>query len=306
MHLNIGGKNLVLGLASGYEFTILRPLISTLKATEFQGDIVFFISNLSKSTIKSLERENVQLVQYKDSYPYFENDDTLQEYISPELNGKYLSPNSLRYVFYRAFLRKNALKYNWILHTDTRDVIFQKDPFLYYKEPGLYCFLEDLSFRIKDNKYNSYWIKFGFGDEMFGQMANEPISCSGVTLGTTDAFLDYLDKMVDNIVRLPNTGGLDQGIHNYLIFTSQVEQLHLIKDDDGPVTTLTTFKPFDGIKFNNKGLLLNNHNQVLPIVHQYDRHMRLLWRFNKYAFFEKAKNLAKRRILIALGRKLDE
>lgn len=297
--------NLVMGLCSGYTYSILKPLIHSLKKSGFNGEIVLFISNVSSETVSALSKDGVILINYKEHYPYFAEGSELIEHIPDGLEKKFLSPNSLRYVFYRAFLKQSWDKYKWVLHTDTRDVIFQKDPFSYYTEPGVYCFLEDLRCRIKDNKYNAYWINFGFGEQVFSQMADEPISCSGVTLGSGKEFIHYLDKMVEYIVRLPNTGGLDQGIHNYLIFTDQIERLHLITDDDGPVTTLTTFKPYDKIKFSKEGYLLNNHNEVLNIVHQYDRHMSLLWKFNKPAFFEKAKNLAKRRILIALGKKVD-
>jgi hypothetical protein len=297
--------DLVMGLCSGYKYSILKPLIHSLKKTGFKGDIVLFVSNLSAATLASLKEDGVSLINYIDKYPYFSPESELANYISPELKDKFLSPNSLRYIFYQAFLKANVDKYNWVLHTDTRDVVFQKDPFKYYGEPGLYCFLEDLNCKIKDNKYNAYWIKFGFGDLVFEQMANEPISCSGVTLGSRKAFMAYLEKMINYIIQLPNTGGLDQGIHNYLIYTKQIERLNVIQDDEGPVTTLTTFKPYYKIKFNKEGLLLNNKNEILHIVHQYDRHLSLLWKFNKPAFFEKTKNLTKRRILMALGKKVD-
>ena len=298
--------NLIFGLCSGYNFAILKPLIKSLRNTSFKGDIVLFVSNISEATKKALSDHNVILIEYVDTFPYFVKDPELQKWLPDELKGKYLSPNSLRYVFYQAFLLANKGKYSWILHTDTRDVIFQGDPFAYYKEPGVYCFLEDANFRIKDNKHNTYWIKHGFGEEVFAQMANEPISCSGVTLGSEEAFLYYLDRIVAYICLLTNTGGLDQGIHNYLIFTNQITDLHLIADDEGPVTTLTTFKPYSAIKFSDRGELINKKGEVLPIVHQYDRHLSLLWKFNKHAFFDKLKSLAKRRILVAIGRKLDE
>jgi len=303
--MNFKGNNLIFGLASGYNYGVLSPLIKTLKATSFSGDIVLFISKTSNKTIDALKAQGVILIEYDEHYPYFASDNVLLQHVPANLNGKYLSPNSLRYVLYRSFLNEYKDNYNWILHTDTRDVIFQLDPFSFFSDSGLYCFLEDDSCKIKDNKHNSYWIKFGFGELVFNEMKDEQISCSGVTLGTSEEFCEYLDKQVQYICELPNTGGLDQGIHNFLIFKKLIKGLNLISDDCGPVTTLTTFKPFEKIIFNHKGQIVNAANQPFNIVHQYDRHLSLLWRFNKKAFVEKSFNLMKRMVLEALGKKFD-
>lgn len=300
------GKNLVIGLAAQYSYKDLAPFVESLRRTGYEGDVVWFVSEIDNNALQQLERQGVMCIPYRQEHPFFAADTGLPIHIPTELAQKPLSPNSLRYVFYRAFLKLHPNRYRWVLHSDTRDVIFQRDPFAYYDKPGLYCFMEDLACRIKDNKHNSYWIRFGFGEEMAAKMAHEPIVCSGVTLGSVQEFEAYLDKMVQYVVKLPNTGGLDQGIHNYLLFTSQIKGARVVEDDEGMVTTLTTFKPFSKIRFNDKGQLLNNHGEVLGIVHQYDRHLPLLWRYNKLAFFEKVKNLAKRQVLLALGRKFND
>ena len=45
---------------------------------------------------------------------------------------QYISINNYRYKFYADFLSDKLNKYNMILCTDVRDVIFQKDIFKYY------------------------------------------------------------------------------------------------------------------------------------------------------------------------------
>lgn len=275
--------NLVLGYCSGYNYHQVSPFVESLTKVIGSDRIVFFVSCLDSRTIKRLRSKGIELIFHSAVYPYFEDISPYRKDVPAELKDKHLSPNSLRYILYRAFLKSLAGKVDWILHSDTRDVVFQSNPFQYYNQEGLYCFLEDSRFSIKDDSFNSNWIKFGFGDELFNEIKNQPICCSGVTLGSHHEFQLYLDKMVEKIIELPDLLGLDQGIHNVLLFKNQLGNVILVPENFGVVATLG-HRPYDEIQYDQKGCLLNCEGDIVPVIHQYDRHPQLLWKFNKSLF----------------------
>jgi len=299
------GKNLVIGLAARYSYKDLAPFVESLRRTGYEGDIVWFVSGIDVDSMQKLRKRGVICIPYVETYPYFE-DSALIERLPPNSDQPF-RPNSLRFIFYKAFLDHYGHRYEKILHADTRDVYFQENVFAKQWCEGVYCFLEDNLKTIAAEKYNALWIRVGFGDEVLRAIGHQPISCCGVVYGTARYFVRYIDAMVRLIIDIPpQTGVLEQGIHNYLIYNSAIEKAIVVKDDEGEVSTLTYFKPFGKIAFDAKRRILNADGQVVSIIHQYDRHLPLLWRYNKAAFFEKVKNLTKRRVLLTLGRKFND
>ncbi|GAB3296451.1 hypothetical protein [Hymenobacter tenuis] len=305
MNLNLKGKNLVIGLASKYKYSDLLPFVESLRETGYDGDLVWFVSKLDNECLVKLRQDGVICITYEETYPYFKEVNLIKAL--PEQSDQLFSPNSLRFIFYKVFMSLYGHLYERILHADTRDVYFQEDIFSKPWQDGVYCFLEDRSETIKSQKYNALWIKAGFGEDVLNEIGDNPISCCGVVYGTAQYFIKYVDVMVQLIISIPpQTGVLEQGIHNYLLYKSKIKNSIIVNDDEGEVSTLTTFKPFNNISFDTKKRILNVDGQVVSIIHQYDRHLRLLWRYNKRAFFTKVENLAKRKILLAMGRKFND
>lgn len=289
--------NLVLGYCSGYNYHLVAPFIESLAKVKGEDRVVFFISNLDAQTVRRLQNMGVELIAHSAAYPYFNDNSTYCQHVPIELNGKVLSPNSLRYVLYRTLLKSEKEEYDWILHSDTRDVVFQSNPFGYYKQEGLYCFLEDKRFSIKDDYFNTNWIKFGFGDEVFSEIKDQHICCSGVTLGSYDNFKCYLDKMVEKIIELPDLAGLDQGIHNVLIFQRQIPNIILVQENTGAVATLG-HRPYREIVYDKKGRIINADGGIVPVIHQYDRHPSLLWKFNKRQYWREVLRKQRRNLFL--------
>lgn len=285
--------NLILTLASSYNFKQLKPFFYTLFSTNFSGDVVLFSHLLSQETTKRIKAFGVKIIPFNPEYPYFDDAELAALVENP---NQHLSPNSLRYLLYSAYIKKNGEKYANIIHSDIRDVVFQKQPFATNLK-GLHCFLEDSSTNIIQNEFNKYWIEHGFGIDVLHQIGNNCISCSGFTLSSIQEFTVYLDLMLKYILEIPNVGGMDQGIHNYLIYTGQLPNLHVIKDDEGPVSTISSFKPESKIRLNARKEVLGVDERPVNIVHQYDRYFPLLWKHDKRGFFVKKWNLIKQFLL---------
>lgn len=63
-----------------------------------------------------------------------------------------------------------------------------------------------------------------FGSDALAELSSKTILCSGRTIAKTNAIIQYLDVLNENVrkvddefhQRFANLGGIDQGIHNYI------------------------------------------------------------------------------------------
>jgi hypothetical protein len=197
----------------------------------------------------------------------------------------------LRFAAFRDVLRARLARgvpYTHVLVTDARDVTFQGDPFAHV-EPDTVIFSLEAGLRIREQVHNAAWVRQLAQDgssgrlprssepydgcKMLAAIGDEPISCSGVTLGTTSAMLAYLNDMSEMIDSVPVrlSLGVDQGAHNVLVH-------HMWKADarrrlmdvySSPVFTAGNVRPND-IEIDALGRL--RHARGMPaVVHQLDR-----------------------------------
>lgn len=264
-------KNLILGTIKGYDFEVLRPFLTTLKRTGYAGDTVFMYSQIDADTLNKLKEWGVILVPFTTTFPYMEG--AWATHNEWPTNKRWLNTavHSLRYLLAYCYLKEFGANYSRVLLTDTRDVIFQKDPFDYELEDSLYCFTENEGAVIADSSINAMWIEKGFGPSELERIAQRPIICSGVTVGPSNRVLEYLSIFVRTVVErdVPiEIPGMDQGIHNYLIYTGLLPVAKIYKNDDGPVFTVGLEQSLT----RKKGMIYNGRGVIPNIVHQYDRH----------------------------------
>jgi hypothetical protein len=282
-------KHLVMGMVSSYPIYYLKPFFVSLKKSGYEGDTVMFVNSLDKPTKGFVKSFCSEIIEYNNSWPYLSNP-ALNRHI-PQCKFQ-LSPNSLRYLLYSALLNSQKQHYTSILISDVRDVYFQKNPFDFSFKKGLSVFMEDKSQTIGTQMHNRYWIENGFGKEVVEQLFHKPISCSGVTMGDIDSMMHYLEKMTHHICTIENIPGLDQGIHNYLIQTESLPTVNKYSDDDGPVSTISIFKPKKAVKI-KKGKVIGSNGRAVNVVHQYDRCDYLLLLWNPLYYFRHKLNLMK-------------
>ena len=171
---------------------------------------------------------------------------------------------------YYEYLQSVADKgYSTIVVVDLRDVLFQGNP-ANIVHGDLDVFLEDARMKIKDCPYNSRWIRDGWGDAGLAQIGDHSISCAGTVIGKPQNVLEYYKKMWE--MCLQGYGHVvDQGIHNYLLHTGQLNA-RIVGNEDGDVYTVGYV---NGIIV--KGHKVYNRAGKVPvIVHQFDRHIRQL------------------------------
>lgn len=279
------------------DWEALRPFVRSLRATGFAGDIRFVVSGLTPATEEALRAEGVSLHPYRARRlhlaghvvnPYSRQLRPVQPLYrlaikavaalsrTPEATRRHLVAqlsqlHTARYVRYLDLLEEVGDSYDRVILADTRDVFFQRDPFALPLAPGLNCFLEDASKRIGGCPFNSEWIRGGFGAAAYERLAGELISCSGVTMGDTASVLGYLRLMVDHIIDLRRqTGGIDQGVHNFLLHTGLLPDANLVPNAEGPVLTIGYMGEITDAD------LVARDGLPLPVLHQYDRRPALM------------------------------
>ena len=94
--------------------------------------------------------------------------------------------NNFRYKIYEDYLSD---KYNRILNADVEDTYFQKDVFKLYKNKKHFIGLA-LEDRNMTDKFSSYWMKNQYDKEIYEELKNRFIICSGTIWGTVDKFLE--------------------------------------------------------------------------------------------------------------------
>lgn len=155
---------------------------------------------------------------------------------------------------------------------DSRDVVLQANPFDRMPR-GLATGAEERL--IGECSLNSRWIERVYGRQVLETLAPERILCSGVTLGSREAILRYLDDMCTEITQLLSvtafTGALDQAVHNKLLHGGRLRSLQLLENGCDQLATLHYSSPLKW-KFDPQGKLLADSGKPVAIVHQYDRH----------------------------------
>lgn len=287
-------KDIIIGAAINYNHNDLNNFVTTLRKY-YLGKILFFVSNnIDKNTISFFDK-------YKVSYfKLAEASNTIFK---------------TRYKIYLKYLKKN--KFSRIMISDTRDVIFQKNPFTNKKFSSLCFFSEDKS--IGECTFNSSWIKNLYGKKKFNKFKHKKILCSGTTIGKYKNIINYLNKINREIEITNNTKiakqlkinkslkiligkiskfilgkriysclnhkifkgytyvGTDQGNHNYLIYSKKIKNFKIYSNKDGYVCTLGNAN-VRNFKVDNR--LYNSLGLKFSVVHQYDR----IYKKNSYNY----------------------
>ena len=294
VNLTINKSNLIIGLAYGYDFDVIKPFIDSLVSISFGQDVVI-IGNESliipqeyqgKLNIKVINETSFKRSLVRRAFIKLISANPINKICNVLFKvSRKLSPSKFiklflntyhsqvgRYAFYYTYLKQHP--YNNILFTDVRDVVFQSDPFSGFNEK-LAVFHESPSIKIKDETFNRNWIKEGFGEDIYKMMANEKIYCSGTILGNYEGIMTFLEIFISTCLKysIPyNIKGMDQGIFNYLIHTNQLKQIK--KHDNGDRILTVAPDSFSEIAYKEGKLFFNS--KAPAIVHQYDRYPELI------------------------------
>ena len=250
--------NLVLTIGAGYADRTFERYLASLRRTGCNARVAIAVpqSEVRGSLEELCRRYGAELAAY------------------PATD---LIPVSVRFLVFAELLRAlyDSIRDGWVLHTDLRDVVFQNDPFAHpaCSEAGLLFALEDGT--IGECPFNTEWLRSGFGSAVLQSLARSPITCAGTTLGRTESFREYVNRMNSLIFERSVEGAIravrnDQGVHNYLFHCQALADLGVrgLDNSSGLFFTLGLSREY----FVDDRAIIRTREGVTPaVVHQIDR-----------------------------------
>jgi len=123
-----------------------------------------------------------------------------------------------RFLAARDFLLEKERRNCPLAICDIRDVLVQADP---WKEPLQKVVTGEEGERMGRCPTNRGWYQELYGPAALEEIANQPILCSGVTLGKSAPMREYLEAMSaeiwNRLLPIGERGYFDQAIHNHIL-----------------------------------------------------------------------------------------
>ncbi len=248
-------KNLVMGVATGYDWYKLEPFVTSFNRYAKNTDLVLFVDNISDFTRAKLTRGGVELLP-----------------VPAELKNMLVI--DARWAMYKNFLDERGENYSQVFVTDTRDVIFQGDVFEQYADLKHFLVYTPEQENIKNKKesvtYN--WIARFSGIEEAEKLGDKKIICCGTVLATMEETKYFSEKMFE-LLKTSTSWGYDQAAMNYLIYENQLKIENLIESDchDGNILTAGLFGVDNPLKLQGEKILRGDGG-IPAAVHQYTWH----------------------------------
>lgn len=257
-----GSDALIVGLATSYRFEALAPFLHSLAETAYRGSVVLYVGGQTRGCLQKLHDLGVET---REAAPF----------LSPDTD-----PQFARYAMYLDCLSKWPNALNFVMLSDIRDVVFQSNPaaqsaILDARRPCLHTWLEHDGLDLLREPTNRDWISLAYGPTELRRLAGQPISCSGISMGNHAGALAYIAAMLEEARNQRLTlryKGVDQGIHNYLIWNRRAPW-SVVRRNGEHVLTLGIDRSETHVVQDDTVYLKDG--TVPAVLHQWDRHPKL-------------------------------
>jgi hypothetical protein len=250
-------RRLVLGAAVGFDVPQVRVFVESLRATGYGGDVMLLIRWPGIGVGRYLKRRGVDVTRVFQTRSFTR------------------SVHARRYAIYLDYLRPRMARYDQLMISDVRDVVFQRNPFDGIAGPQCHFYLESAVRTIGQDPTNSRWVRGCFTAAEVAALADRRISCSGITIGGTTAVVAYLERMAARVAAMPMRiyreigHGYDQAIHNFLVHLDPAIDGILV-ENNGHIATMA-LEPRALYSLDGEAGIHAADGRLFPICHQYDR-----------------------------------
>ena len=261
-------ENLIIGGIFNYNINQIKPWVLSIEENVKNAHRVMCISNINEETQRWLLNKGFELIEM------------------PKAN---IPVHVLRFLSIYEYLRKNWAKYNYVITTDVKDVIFQKDPFVFMEDNNIgrspiKLMAPSEAMYYKDEPWNRDNLKQAYGDYFYENLGfkNMLIACCGVIAGTSEYVKDLVFNMFSNSTNRP-IPVVDQVVFNMLINTQPYKDVTntFTMSSGWTLQAGTMNDPTKVEQFKDKwlelppyfydGKFLTAAGNEFCIVHQYDR-----------------------------------
>jgi hypothetical protein len=264
-------KDVIVGCSTNYDWAKLKYWINSINESGFEGDKVLILMNCDKETAQKVTDAGFSIIAFNQDK---DGNLTYQSQLMVHVE---------RFIHIYKLLKDND--YRYVITTDVRDVIFQKNPVKWLEEN--LSEQEDLVFSSESMKYKDEpWgrenITQCYGQGIYEDFKNNTIFNVGVLAGRGHAMRDLTLQLFLNCINRP-IPIVDQAVFNVMISRHPyVKTSMYMKSEEGWACQLGTtadpskidsFRPhllepspkLDGDK------VVTSEGIEYTIVHQYDR-----------------------------------
>ena len=285
MEKSTNRRDLVLTSSVNFGAPELMPLVRSLRACGFDGDVVVFQQGMQPADINILQAEGVTCKDLKIKHPGLVNSRArFWKYIRPILqlpipfSAKKAVLYRLTHYMYVRFLNYHdylvsAGPYRRVFLTDARDVVFQSN--LFERDPGdqIEGFLERKDSTIGRCSLNREWLDSIIGPTSAGPFMSKPIVCAGTLYGNAPLMIAFLRKFIEEhfkLLQLHKNG--DQALVNYMVHNDSGIQARLIPNESGVVFTMSQNRnEFIWADGEQQWPIRSSAGEAYAVLHQYDR-----------------------------------
>lgn len=252
---NPDARRLVLGAAVGFRPAQVRIFVESLRGCGYAGDVVMLVGWAQWRLEAYLRRHGVR---------------TVASWSTRKLHGPI---HAYRFEKFARLVRAQAGRYDQVMVSDVRDVVFQRHPFAGVTSPACQFYLEGAGWTIGSEPTNRRWARTFLAPEQVEAIGPCRITCCGVVLGGIAAMTAYLERLAAYLhalpLRLRREGGADTVFHNLMAhLTHEVDGL--LVENNLHVATMG-LEPPDAYAVGPDGLIRTADGHVPAILHQYDR-----------------------------------
>ena len=250
-------KNLIIGGFTNYNINQLKPWVLSAKIhADDNNDVVLVYGNATEETLNWLESQGVILV--------------------PMLQVQNVPIHVLRFLSIHNYLVQHWQKYDYVITTDVKDVVFQSEPFSDLIGYKLVIASEGLKY--KDEPWGNENLHQTYGQYVYEEFKNNEIFNVGTFGGISEYVKDMVFHIFTNGVNRP-IPIVDQAVFNVLIntqpFKDIVQPTVNWACESGTVIDPSKIQHFRPNLLCDeptiKDGLVYYGDRLFPILHQYDR-----------------------------------
>ena len=264
-------KDLIIGASTGYTWDTLKYWVNSINQSGFEGDKVLVLMNCDRETTMKVANAGFTIIG-------FEQD--AQGNLVYKHEG--IPVHVERFIHIYEHLCRTD--YRYVITTDVKDVIFQKNPIKFIEENigNKNLMFASESIRYKNEAWGNQNLLETYGQYIYEKFKDKEIYNVGVLAGTGSAMRDLCINIFTAAINRP-IPICDQSTFNFMISQHPyIDTSKYMKSEDGWACQLGTtgdpskieqFKPhlLEKTPIFEDGKVWTSHGHEFTIVHQYDR-----------------------------------
>jgi hypothetical protein len=264
-------KDLIIGASTGYTWDTLKYWVNSINQSGFEGDKVLVLMNCDRETTMKVADAGFTIIGFEQD----EQGNLVYKHESIPVHVE-------RFIHIYEHLCRTD--YRYVITTDVKDVIFQKNPIKFIEENigDKNLMFASESILYKDEAWGNQNLLETYGKYIYDKFKDNEIYNVGVLAGKGSAMRDLCINIFTAAINRP-IPICDQSTFNFMISQHPyTDTSKYMKSEDGWACQLGTtgdpskieqFKPhlLEKTPIFEDGKVWTSHGHEFTIVHQYDR-----------------------------------